>query len=152
MILPPVYRVDTSLKDYSRVRIIPVLAALMLAAWSWYTWTNLRPAHLASDWHGWRQTDTQTIALNFSRDGASIFYPQINWGGDGPGFVETELQLYPRIISLLMFFFGREEWLGQAVSLMAITGAAIVVYAHLSYRFDSPAAGVGALAFLAART
>jgi len=107
---------------------------------------------IAADWHGWRQTDTQTIALNFSRPGSSILWPQINWGGDGPGYVETELQLLPKLISVVMRVVGPVEWAGQLISLLAIAAAAAMVFFHVSQRHTGIAGLIGLGAFLAART
>ena len=42
------------------------------------------------DYHSWRQTDTAAIARNFYYNGFNILYPQIDWGGAGPGYVESE--------------------------------------------------------------
>lgn len=129
-----------------------VLAAVVLIVWGVIAWTTLRPREIASDWHGWRQTDTQTIALNLTKPEASILRPQIAWGGDGPGYVETELQLYPTIISRIMRVFGPAEWAGQLVSLAAVLAAALVVFAHLSRTQTPVAALMGLAAILAART
>ena len=136
----------------ARLGSVGLVVAGVLVAWALCAWCVLRPAEIASDWHSWRQTDTQTIALNFTRPGASILSPQINWGGDGPGYVETELQLYTRTISLLMPVFGEGEWIGQLLSLLAITAAGAVVFVHLSHNYEPVAALVGLGAFLAART
>lgn len=66
----------------------------------------------------WRQTDTASIAHNFFVNGYKILYPQIYWGGSGPGYVETEFQLFPFITSVLYHFFGEQYWLGRLVSLV----------------------------------
>ena len=42
------------------------------------------------DHHWVRQYDTAAIALNFAEPGASLFYPKVDWGGDTPGFAQTE--------------------------------------------------------------
>ena len=65
----------------------------------------------------WRQSDTATIARNFARGGMHLFYPQINWAGAGPGYVETELPLMPWLAAALYQVFGEQEWLGRLVSL-----------------------------------
>lgn len=130
---------------------ITLLVLVLLAAWAIYAWMQLRPAEIAADWHGWRQTDTQTIALNFTKPESGILKPQISWGGDGPGYVETELQLYTWMISWLLQLFGPVEWAGQLISLLAMCGAACVVFAHLSRQYLPVAALVGFGAFLAAR-
>ncbi len=65
----------------------------------------------------WRQTDTASIARNFARNGLQLFYPQINWGGAGPGYVETELPLMPWLTALLYRVFGEHDTIGRLVSL-----------------------------------
>jgi 4-amino-4-deoxy-L-arabinose transferase-like glycosyltransferase len=66
----------------------------------------------------WRQSDTATIARNFLTD-PNILFPRINWGGAGPGYVETEFPLYPWTVSLLYRVLGEHVWLGRAVALAA---------------------------------
>src|SRR5512140_2161364 len=63
------------------------------------------------DW-SWRQTDVAMIAENFYRNGFNIFYPQINWAGNSPGYVGTEFPLVPFLASLLYPLFGVHEWIG----------------------------------------
>src|SRR5262245_7697315 len=58
----------------------------------------LTPLSYSSD--TWRQADTASIAHNFVGS-YNLLYPQIHWGGSGPGYVETEFQLYPFIVALL---------------------------------------------------
>ena len=129
-----------------------LFVALVVLAWSAIAWTALRPHEIVTDWNGWRQTDTQTIALKFTQDGSSILRPQIRWGGDGPGYVETEFQLYTKFVSLLMLVFGRAEWVGQLVSLLAIAATAGVIFVHLSRRYHPAAVAFGVITFLATRT
>lgn len=66
----------------------------------------------------WRQADTASIAYHFYVNGYHILYPQIFWGGNGPGYVETEFQLYPFLVSVLYGFVGEHYWLGRLVSLI----------------------------------
>ncbi|GAA1319504.1 ArnT family glycosyltransferase [Pseudonocardia xinjiangensis] len=66
----------------------------------------------------WRQSDTATIARNFATGGMQLFYPQINWGGAGPGYVETEFPLMPWLSAALYEVFGEHAWLGRLVSLV----------------------------------
>ena len=71
----------------------------------------------------WRQSDTASIARNFSTGGFHLFFPQIDWGGAGPGYVESEFQLYPFTVGLLYKLTGGEHvWLGKLVSLVLTTG------------------------------
>jgi 4-amino-4-deoxy-L-arabinose transferase-like glycosyltransferase len=65
----------------------------------------------------WRQSDTATIARNFAENGMQLFFPQINWGGAGPGYVETELPLMPWLSAALYQVFGEHAFLGRLLSL-----------------------------------
>jgi 4-amino-4-deoxy-L-arabinose transferase-like glycosyltransferase len=76
----------------------------------------------------WRQTDTASIAYHFHLNGYKLFYPQIFWGGNGPGYVETEFQLYPFLVSILYYFFGENYWLGKFVSLLFSVFAWLLFY------------------------
>ena len=68
----------------------------------------------------WRQADTASIARNFV-GAPNILFPRINWGGAGPGYVESEFQLYPWLVSRLYVLFGEHVWLGRIVSLIFAT-------------------------------
>src|SRR3989304_1883280 len=69
-------------------------------------------------WHAWRQSDTATIARNFFYNGFNILYPQINFNGNGTGYVESEFHIYPFIVSLLYAVFGVEDMIGRIVSVI----------------------------------
>ncbi|TNE52037.1 MAG: glycosyltransferase family 39 protein [Deltaproteobacteria bacterium] len=70
----------------------------------------------------WRQADTASIAHHFYHYGFKLWYPQVFWGGAGPGFVETEFQLYPFLTALLYLPWGEQLWLGRLVSLLFSVG------------------------------
>jgi hypothetical protein len=72
----------------------------------------------------WRQSDTATIARNFAANGMDIFFPQIDWGGSGPGYVETEFQLLPWLTALTYQVFGEHVVLGRLISLAFVLVAA----------------------------
>jgi 4-amino-4-deoxy-L-arabinose transferase-like glycosyltransferase len=132
-------------------RIAAVLVLAVTVVWCAAAWSTLRPAAIVGDWNGWRQTDTQTIALNFTKGDSHILRPQISWGGDGPGYVETEFQSYTAAVSMLLRIFGDAEWPGQLLSLLAIAAACGVVFTHAARQYSPYAALVAALTFLAAR-
>lgn len=96
----------------------------------------------------WRQADTASIAHNFVGQ-ENLFFPKINWGGNGPGFVETEFQLYPFIVSLLYQVFGEYIAIGMFVSLVFSAGSLILFYA-LARSLLSPKAATIALIFFTA--
>lgn len=69
-------------------------------------------------WHSWRQADTAAIARNFFENGFKFLYPQIDWGGNSQGIVETEFPVYPFLVSILYLVFGVHDWLGRLVSVI----------------------------------
>jgi len=71
-----------------------------------------------SGWHSWRQADTASIAKNFYENGHNILYPQIDWGGNTPGYVESEFQIYPFFVSALYFVFGVNDTWGRLLSVI----------------------------------
>jgi hypothetical protein len=95
----------------------------------------------------WRQADTASIGHNMIGNVRGIFYPQIDCGGTGPGYVETEFQLYTFIVSLLYTLFGEQLWLGRLVSLL-FTFATMIVFSLLAQRILKRSAAYWALAFL----
>ncbi len=80
----------------------------------------------------WRQSDTASIAHNFLTN-SNILFPAINWGGAGPGYVESEFPLYPWVVSRLYVVFGEHVWLGRLVSLLC-SAVAIWLFWRLAER------------------
>lgn len=128
------------------------IAAIAILAWGVASWALVRPFDPVTDWNGWRQADTQTIALNLMRPGSSILQPQIAWGGSGPGYVETEFQLYAWTSAALMHLFGPEEWVSQSVSMAAICIAAFFVWFGVFESYGLVASAFGLLAFFGSRS
>ncbi|MEW6608942.1 MAG: glycosyltransferase family 39 protein [bacterium] len=77
---------------------------------------------------GWRQTDTAAIARNFYYNNFNIFYPQIDWGGNSSGYVETEFQLFPFIAALLYKITGVQEWIGRLLAIFFSVGSMWLIY------------------------
>ncbi len=92
------------------------------------------PVQIAEDWMAWRQADTQSIAENFVLHGDGILHPRVRWGGDGPGFAETEFQLYAYAASLAMRLTGIGPRPAQWISLLSMAAAAAAVYLGLKRR------------------
>ena len=107
------------------------------------------PENIVDDWMGWRQADTQSIALGFSQDSWNILYPRILWGGDGPGFVEAEFQLYSWMTALALVWSGPTEWPGQILSLFCIAVTAIICFQEFRRRFGPWAGLMGGATILA---
>lgn len=123
-----------------------LLALLAFAAlWAGIQWHVGRPEAVVGDWMGWRQADTQSIAVNFFHNGHRLLTPQINWGGAGEGVVEAELQLLPWLESGLFHVTGAAEWPGQALALLCMTAGGLLVFACLRLYFGGVAALLGAL-------
>jgi 4-amino-4-deoxy-L-arabinose transferase-like glycosyltransferase len=121
----------------------------VLAAWAALQVSLRRPASIADDWHGWRQTDTQTIARNLADDSLDVLYPRVAWGGDGPGYVETEFQLYAALVATVLYLAGPAEWPGQLLSLAFVALAVLLLFRMLRPRFG-PAAALAACALVLA--
>lgn len=126
-------------------------ALLGLSVWCFVAWNWLRPPSLVADWQGWRQADTQTIAQRFAQPNSTLLYPRIAWGGDGPGYVETELQLYPWLVSRFFRDDKYPEWPGQALSLLFAALAAYSLLRNLTRRFGAPIGALGLASFLSTR-
>jgi hypothetical protein len=70
------------------------------------------------DAYSWRQADVAMISENFYLHGFNIFYPQINWAGNSPGYVGTEFPLVPFLAALFYLAFGVQDWIGRSVSVV----------------------------------
>lgn len=69
-------------------------------------------------WQSWRQADTASIAKNFFLNGHNILYPQIEWRGNTPGYVESEFHIYPLAVSYIYSVFGVNEMWGRLLSVI----------------------------------
>lgn len=87
-------------------------------------------------WHSWRQADTAAIAKNFYENGYNIFYPQIDWGGNSIGYVESEFQLYPFLVSVFYTITGVNDIWGRLFSILfslaTIYGLYLLVRKYIS--------------------
>ncbi len=110
-----------------------------------------RSSAITDDWQGWRQADTQAIARNFAFEEFVLRAPRIDWRGDGPGYVEAELQLYPAMIALVMGVTGESEWPGQLLSLACVVLAAVLLFAALARRWGDEAAYLALIGLLATK-
>jgi 4-amino-4-deoxy-L-arabinose transferase-like glycosyltransferase len=93
----------------------------------------------------WRPTDLAAIALNYYRHGFDFLYPQILWGGNGPGYVEMEFPLVPYSIALLYALFGVHDAVALAIPMIAGIGLAIVANVFTRHFFGSAAGFVAGL-------
>lgn len=63
----------------------------------------------------WRQADTESIARNFINHRFNIFYPQFNYDGPLPNYIQLEFQITPYLIAILYKIFGYHYFLARLV-------------------------------------
>lgn len=76
----------------------------------------------------WRQSDTEAMARNFLDGTFNIFYPQLNYDGPAPNYVQLEFQLVTFIIALLYKIFGYHYELARLVAVMFFMGSTLYLY------------------------
>ena len=99
---------------------------MLVVGWGLIQLLVVRPQSFIGQWNDWRQADTMQIAINFLEE-PRLLHPRIAWGGDGPGYVETELQIYGLLVAGLSGLTGWTELAGQLVSWSATVMAACVL-------------------------
>jgi hypothetical protein len=83
----------------------------------------------------WRESDVSSIARNYYRNGMEFTHPQIDWGGTGPGYTESEFPVYPYLIALSYKLFGIWEPTGRIISFLFSFGTLIIFFRLSSYLF-----------------
>jgi hypothetical protein len=96
------------------------------------------------DHPNWRQGDTAAIARNFSTRKFDILYPQTNYDGPPPNYVELELQIVPFLAATLYKVFGVHEIFGRLITLLFSLGTVGVLALFGRWLFNNWAAGVAA--------
>ncbi|MBL8206689.1 MAG: glycosyltransferase family 39 protein [Blastocatellia bacterium] len=64
----------------------------------------------------WRECDVAGIARSYDREGMNLFYPRVDWRGNGPGYAEMEFPVYPWLIAWGYQFFGFHEPIGRIIN------------------------------------
>lgn len=123
-------------------------ALAALVAFAVVTLAVRRTATITDDWQGWRQADTQAMARSQAFEELNPLSPRIDWRGDGPGYVEAEMPLYPVLLAPWLRLFGDSVWPGQLVSLACVLAAAALLYAHLARRHGQAPATVALISLL----
>lgn len=103
----------------------------------------LRIPHIADspyEYDSWRQSDTESIALNFISHRFNILYPQLNYDGPMPNYVQLEFQLTTWIIALLYKLFGHHYALARAVPVCFFIGSAWFLFL-IARKYGSAATG-----------
>jgi len=94
------------------------------------------------DHPGWRQGDTASIAKNFATLQYNILYPQTNYNGPPPNYVELELQIVPIIAATFYKFAGVHEVIGRLASIAFSLGTVAVLAFFGRWLFASELAGL----------
>jgi 4-amino-4-deoxy-L-arabinose transferase-like glycosyltransferase len=95
---------------------------------------------------GWRECDVAGIARNFYREGMNIWYPRVDWRGDGPGFAEMEFPLYPWLIAASYKVLGYHEVIGRFIA-YAFSLATLALVLALARQTLPPAGTIAAGVF-----
>ncbi len=101
------------------------------------------------DHPAWRQGDTASIARNFALLQYNILYPQTNYNGPPPNYVELELQIVPFLAASLYKVFGVHEIFGRLISIAFSLGTVAVTGLFARWLFTSSIAGIMAAFFFA---
>jgi hypothetical protein len=101
------------------------------------------------DHPGWRQGDTAAIARNFALIRYNIFFPQVEYNGAPPNYVELELQIVPFLAATMYKLFGIHEVFGRLIDIAFGIGTIAVVGAYARWLFRSAFAGIAAMALYA---
>ncbi|HEY4438892.1 MAG TPA: glycosyltransferase family 39 protein [Candidatus Elarobacter sp.] len=98
------------------------------------------------DHPGWRQGDTAAIARNFAQLQYNPLYPQTDYNGPPPNYVELELQIVPFLAATLYKIFGIHEVFGRLISIAFGVATIPVIALFGRWLFRSAVAGIAAAA------
>ena len=96
--------------------------------------------------HNHRMAETAQMARSFAEGPLNILYPQINWSGSSPAYIEEAFQAYTFTVAVLYRAFGEHEAIGRSVSLAFFLATGVIVFV-LGRRLYGGPAGVFALFF-----
>jgi len=116
---------------------------LLLCAYALARWDLIQ--HWDSPVFGWRPADLASIALSYYRNGFHFAYPQVFWGGNGPGYVEMEFPIVPFVTGFLLKLLGVHEFVFVLLPLLCGFGLVWITYRFGSYFFDAKAGVAGGL-------
>jgi hypothetical protein len=102
------------------------------------------------DHPGWRQGDTAAIARNFATLHFNILYPQADYDGPPPNYVELELQIVPFLAACAYKLVGIHEGIGRLISILFGLGTIVVTGLFARWLFRSALAGLAAAAIYTA--
>lgn len=96
----------------------------------------------------WREVDVGSMARNFSQEGMNILYPQIDWRGAGPGYVESEFPILAWLGGALYKVFGYHEWLLRLISMLAMLGSCALFFLLARMLLNESAAFLASFIFV----
>jgi hypothetical protein len=102
---------------------IPIIVLFLTAALLRFA-DVFRPINQAS----WRECDVGAVSRNFASEGMNPLYPRIDWRGDGPGYAEMELPLYPWLTAFTYEIFGVHDQIGRVWAFLFSLGAMYFFY------------------------
>jgi 4-amino-4-deoxy-L-arabinose transferase-like glycosyltransferase len=90
--------------------------------------------------HDLRQVDTAAIARNYYENGMRFFSPQVDWGGNSGGYVESEFPIYTYLVAILYSVFGWHEYLGRVLNRFFYIPSAILLFLLARQLYDQQTA------------
>ncbi len=136
--ISPIRRFKMTLLDSRRFHIpFLLVVAFLTRTGIWF--------HLDTVTLGWRQADLSSIAMNYLNNGFRFFYPQIDWGGAGPGYVEMEFPIIPYLTALLYRVFGVHDACALVIPFICGIGVVVAIYLFTRRLCDSAVGLVAAL-------
>ncbi len=94
------------------------------------------------DHPGWRQGDEAAIARNFASLQYNPLYPQTDYNGPPPNYVELELQIVPFLAATLYKIFGVHEVFGRLISIAFSLGTVALLAFFARWLFADALAGL----------
>ncbi|WP_231506520.1 ArnT family glycosyltransferase [Paenibacillus sp. UNC451MF] len=129
------------MKTYHKGYVI-LLILILIAA--------LRVPSLANspyEYDSWRQSDTESIAINFLENRFNLMYPQLNYDGPMPNYVQLEFQITTWIIAVMYNLFGYHYELARMVPLSFFIGSAYFLYLIAKRFYQMPTAWIATLMY-----
>ena len=99
------------------------------------------------DHPGWRQGDQAAIARNFAQLQDNIFYPQVDYDGPPPNYIELELQIVPYTAAQFYRVFGVHPAIGRLLVMAFSLGTIVLLYLFGAELANRRAGLVAALLF-----
>ncbi|MDA8443316.1 MAG: glycosyltransferase family 39 protein [Peptococcaceae bacterium] len=100
------------------------------------------------DTQAWRQADTASMAANFVQHGFWPPFPQLNYDGPPPNYVELEFPLIPLLTALVWQVVGQYDIIARAI-VIAFSGLTLGFIYRLGKELYDETSGLLAMVFFA---